>query len=90
MPIRILITTASRIERPVAGCRKIASKILGGIQMSKDHHAEGEKDGAQGQYNPPHSITPLDTFIHNEHTLDKLEKDNDNYDSGYKNARNQK
>ena len=58
--------------------------------MSKDHHSDGQKDYKDGQYNPPHSITPIDQAVHSEHTLDKLQKDNDEYDAGYKNARNQK
>lgn len=36
--------------------------------MSKDHHAEGEKDGARGKYDPPHSITPLDHAVHSPAT----------------------
>jgi hypothetical protein len=58
--------------------------------MSRDHHSHGEKDGAGGKYDPPHSITPIDTLIHSEHTLEKLEEDNDQYDAGYDNARNQR
>jgi hypothetical protein len=58
--------------------------------MSKDHHAEGEKDGARGEYSPPHSITPIDTAIHNDHTLEKLQSDNEKYDAGYDNARKQR
>jgi hypothetical protein len=58
--------------------------------MSKDHHAEGQKDAADGKYDPPHSITPLDTLIHSDHTLDKLQQDNEQYDAGYKNAQKQK
>jgi hypothetical protein len=56
--------------------------------MSKDHHADGQKD--EGKYNPPHSITPLDPFIHSDHDLDKWQSDNDQYDSGYSNANKQK
>jgi len=58
--------------------------------MSKDHHAEGEKDGARGKYDKPHSITPLDHAVHSRKTVKKLEKDNKKYDAGYKNARKQK
>ena len=32
----------------------------------------------------------LDTLIHSDHTLDKLQRDNEQYDAGYKNARKQK
>jgi hypothetical protein len=49
--------------------------------------AGGSRDG---KYDPPHSITPLDTLIHNDHTLDKLQQDNKQYDAGYKNAQKQK
>ena len=42
-----------------------------------------------GKYEPPHSITPLDHLIHSDHTIDKMEKDNDEYDAGYSNARKQ-
>lgn len=58
--------------------------------MAKDHHSEGQKDAVKGKYDPPHSITPLDHVIHSDHTLDKLQSDNDQYDAGYKNAKKQK
>ena len=55
--------------------------------MPKDHHADGQHDQNDGKYNPPHSITPLDQVVHDDHTLDKMQKDNDEYDAGYDNAR---
>jgi hypothetical protein len=58
--------------------------------MSKDHHSDGQKDSNAGKYEQPHSITPLDHVVHDKHTLDKMQQDNDEYDAGYKNARNQK
>jgi hypothetical protein len=58
--------------------------------MSKDHHAEGQQDGARGEYNPPHDINIIDTLIQDKHTFDKLVEDNKQYDSGYDNARKQK
>ena len=58
--------------------------------MATDHHADGQKDYKEGKYEPPHSITPVDSIIHDKSTLDKLQSDNDQYDAGYKNARNQK
>ena len=50
----------------------------------------GKKDAADGKYDPPHSITPLDTLIQSDHTLDKLQRDNEQYNDGYKNAQKQK
>jgi|HubBroStandDraft_6_1064221.scaffolds.fasta_scaffold549519_3 hypothetical protein len=58
--------------------------------MSKDHHADGQKDFTEAKYEPPHRITPLDHLIHSDHTIDKMQKDNDEYDAGYSNARTQK
>ncbi len=58
--------------------------------MSKDHHADGQRDFTEGKYEPPHSITPLDHLIHSDHTIDKMQKDNDAYDAGYDSARSQK
>lgn len=58
--------------------------------MSRDHHADGEKDGARGEYHPPHNINIIDTFIQDQHTWDKLVDDNDQYDKGYDNARKQR
>lgn len=55
-----------------------------------DHHADGQHDGARGEYNPPHSITPVDSFLQSDHDYDELVKDNEEYDDGYKNARNQR
>jgi hypothetical protein len=60
------------------------------VAMSKDHHADGQQDYEEGKYKPPHSITPLDHAVHNDRTLDKMQKDNDEYDAGYDNARKQK
>ncbi len=60
------------------------------MSKDKDHHAEGEKDGARNKYDPPHNITPLDHVVQSEHTIDKMIKDNKEYDAGYKNARKQR
>ncbi len=57
--------------------------------MSKDHHADGQNDFTEGKYNPPHSITPLDTTVYDKHTLEQMQQDNKEYDDGYNNARNQ-
>jgi hypothetical protein len=61
-----------------------------GVCMSQDHHSDGQKDFTQGKYDPPHSVTPLDYIIHSDHTLKKMEEDNNKYDAGYSNARDQK
>lgn len=58
--------------------------------MSKDHHADGQKDSKEGKYNQPHDITPIDAVLQDDKTFDKLVKDNEEYDAGYKNARKQK
>jgi hypothetical protein len=68
----------------------IYSRLQGDFSMSKDHHADGQHDYRDGTYNPPHTITPIDHFVHSEHTIDELVKDNEEYDSGYSNARNNK
>ena len=60
------------------------------MAKDKDHHAEGQKDYVKGEYNPPHSITPIDHVVHDDRTLDKMQKDNDHYDAGYDNARDNK
>ena len=57
--------------------------------MSRDHHADGQQDYINGEYNPPHTISPLDTFIYDDHTLEEMDEDNDEYNAGYNNARNQ-
>jgi len=64
--------------------------LLVEVPMSKDPHADGQKDYGKGEYNPPHSITPLDHLIHSDHTVEKMQEENDQYDDGYSNARNQK
>jgi hypothetical protein len=58
--------------------------------ITRDRHADRLKDQREGKYEPPHSNTPLDHIVHDKATLDKLQRDNDQYDAGYKNARNQK
>jgi hypothetical protein len=39
--------------------------------MSKDPHADDQKDFTEGKYEPSHSITPLDYAIHSDHTLEE-------------------
>jgi len=56
----------------------------------QDHHNEGQKDGSENKYEPPHSITPLDQLIYNESTIDELREDNDAYDKGYSHGRDQR
>lgn len=55
-------------------------------QELQDHHNKGEQDGAKGKYDPPHSITPLDTWIHSEKFINEMSEDNKAYDEGRKNA----
>jgi len=57
--------------------------------MSNDYHAEGQKDYVEGEYDPPHTLTPLDGFIHNQETWDRMVQDNEQYNAGYENARDQ-
>ena len=58
--------------------------------MSKDHHADGQKDATEGKYNPPHSITPSILLFTATTIWIKWQSDNDQYDSGYSNANKQK
>jgi hypothetical protein len=54
--------------------------------MSKDPNTDGQKDFTEGKYDPLHYITPVDYAIHSEHTLEKMQEEDDHYDSGYNNA----
>jgi hypothetical protein len=53
----------------------------------QDHHNDGQKDGADGKYHPPHTITPLDELIHRQGFLDEMREDNAAYRTGYDNGR---
>ena len=55
-----------------------------------DHHNEGQADGSRNKYDPPHSITPLDHFIHSDEFVDHMIEDNKAYDKGYKEGRNKR
>jgi len=57
------------------------------VAKSKDDHAEGQKDYNEGKHEPPHSITPVDHLIHDEPTLDELQRENDRYGSRHKTRR---
>ena len=58
--------------------------------MAKSWHDKGEQDESAGKDNPPHNINNLDRLIYSEHTIEKMEKDNDNYKSGQDNAKKNK
>jgi hypothetical protein len=64
--------------------------LCGEVSMSKDHHAQGQKDFVEGVYNPPNNITPVDHLVYDKHTIDEMVKQNEEYDAGYKNAEEQK
>jgi hypothetical protein len=51
--------------------------------MGRDYDSEGENDGAQGEYNPPHSISNLDRAIYDDHAIDKMQEHNDQHGSGH-------
>jgi hypothetical protein len=53
------------------------------------HHNQGQTDAANGTYNPPHSINPGDRLIWSDETIEKMEEDNEAYDSGYQHGRSQ-
>jgi len=54
------------------------------------HHNKGQSDYNAGKYEPPHSITPLDGVIQSDYTFNRLVEDNEKYDEGYSNARENK
>jgi hypothetical protein len=54
------------------------------------HHNQGQSDYNAGKYEPPHSITPLDGIVQSDYDFNKLVEDNQKYDEGYSNARNNK
>ena len=58
------------------------------MSQKKDHHADGQHDHNSGKYSQPHGIVKeLLTFNANEQQ--KIIDDNREYDSGWRNAKNQ-
>ena len=58
------------------------------MTKERDHHADGQKDYSDGKYSQPHGIlTEMITLNANErqHIID----DNEEYNSGWRNAKNQ-
>jgi hypothetical protein len=53
-------------------------------------HSDGQKDGASGDYHPPHSITPLDHLVYSDQLIERMDEDNKAYDAGWTNAYNQR
>ncbi len=54
----------------------------------QDHHNQGEKDAADGKYNPPHNIQPFGSDLFStQKDIDHYIKDNEAYDKGHDNAK---
>ena len=54
------------------------------------YHNQGEQDGAEGEFNPPHDISLLDEAAQSEAFLERMREDNEAYRRGYDNARSQR
>jgi len=54
----------------------------------QEQHNKGEQDAANGKYNPPHSISPLDVLFSTEKEIEHYVKDNEAYNKGRDNAKN--
>ena len=57
-----------------------------------DYHQKGEKDGAKGDYDPPHSSVAesLAGLFSSTATNERNAEDKSQYDAGYENAKNQR
>lgn len=57
--------------------------------MATKHHNQGQSDGAQGKYKPPHSL--LDTLLTDIFGSNResriYDQQNKDYDKGYKNSK---
>jgi hypothetical protein len=54
----------------------------------QDHHNQGEKDAAEGKYNPPHTISPLGSDIFStKKDIEHYQKDNEAYNEGHRNVK---
>lgn len=51
-----------------------------------DHHNDGQKDGADGNYNPPVPVDPITRFTWPSEAIEEFDKQNAAYDAGYKNG----
>ena len=60
--------------------------------MSKDHHADGQKDSASGTYNPPHDLLgETITILTGTREAGQAAIDaNQQYNAGWNNAHSQK
>ena len=58
-------------------------------KTSTDHHNDGQRDGANGEYEPPHSLTK-EFFTWSSDRLKEIHSDNESYREGWRNAENQK
>ena len=54
----------------------------------QQYHNDGQKDGAEGTHNPPHTVVPvLDTLIYGGDFVDRMHEDNKAYEEGHSNAK---
>ncbi len=54
------------------------------------HHNDGEKDAAKGEYHQPTPIGISTIILHSEETVKEFEARNEAYDKGYQNGRSQR
>jgi hypothetical protein len=55
-----------------------------------NHHNQGQSDYGAGKHEPPHSLGILDGIIQSDYDFNRMVEDNQSYDQGYDNARNNK
>jgi hypothetical protein len=53
----------------------------------QDLHNEGQKDGFDGNYNPPNKRGIFDEVLWDQGTLDKLREDREAYNKGFEHGR---
>jgi len=60
--------------------------------MSKDHHAQGQKDAASGTYNPPNSVfgETIAILTSSREGAQQVIDANQQYGAGWNNANDQK
>ena len=53
-----------------------------GDELQK-HNNEGQTDASKGEYDPPHSINPLDEILYSQELNKEMNEDNKSYNKGW-------
>jgi hypothetical protein len=56
----------------------------------QDENNRGQEDASEGKYNPPHTVIPIaDDLLYGKETVDKMNEENEAYNTGWSHGHKQ-